>query len=657
MCGIAGVWDPAMCDRVALDELAKAMGDAIVHRGPDSGGVWSAPERGYAVAHRRLAILDLTPDGHQPMASRDERYIVAFNGEIYNFNDIRKDLEAERSYIGRGHSDTEVLVEAIAAWGIDTAVNKAAGMFAIAVWDNQDQVLTLIRDRIGKKPVYFGWLEGGGFVFASELKALWQHPRLKREICRNALTEYLRYCYVPGSMSIYQNIYKLPAGTSMRMDAEGASLVAPSGQDVHARIKPYWSIQTAVDQGQANPFTGNDNEAIDELERFLGEAVDCRMISDVPLGAFLSGGVDSSVVVAMMQKISSTPVRTFSIGYDHKHYNEAEFARDVAKHLGTDHTEFIVSAQDAQAVIPDLPTYYNEPFADSSQIPTFLVSKLARGHVTVALSGDGGDEVFGGYNRHLVAPRIWARIKRLPYPARIAIASMLNAVSPRTWDCAIAMSPLRNRYALVGDKIHKIARLMPSADMAQLYRSVCSIWQDPARVVLGGSDQPYSGKGLNLLGGDFTQWMKQRDMETYLTDDIMTKVDRASMAVSLEARAPLLDHRLIEWAWRLPVEMNIRDGQGKWVLRQVLYRHIPQTLIDRPKMGFGIPIVDWLRTDLRDWAESLLDERRLAQEGFFDPKPIRKLWDQHLSNARNAQLDLWAILMFQAWLEKQKQLD
>jgi asparagine synthase (glutamine-hydrolysing) len=621
MCGIAGFAGGRFDDggQGARAVLGRMTG-AIAYRGPDSAGAWLDAECKVALGHRRLAILDLSPAGEQPMTSPSGRYVTVYNGEIYNHLELRERLKGP----WRGHSDTETLLAAIEAWGVEKALRECAGMFALAIWDRREKALILARDRLGEKPLYYGWQGEGpdcAFLFGSELKALARHPAFRREIDRKALALFTRFNYVPAPHSIYAGIAKLPPGTFLTLR---------SGERT-SEINTYWSAAEVAAAGSAAPLDIGPEEATDELERVLSKAVSQQMISDVPLGAFLSGGVDSSTIVALMQAGSSRPVKSFSIGFDDPAYNEAEHAGAVARHLGTDHTELYVRPEDALAVIPSLPGIYDEPFADASQVPTLLVSRLARKEVTVALSGDGGDELFAGYNRYRLAARNWGRISKVPRPLRGAVAKGLTALSPEQWNrVAAAVAPVLPaalRVALPGEKVHKAARGLASGSADALYRGLVSSWRDPGEMAL--------------------------DMLTYLPDDILAKVDRAAMSVSLETRVPLLDHRVVEFAWRLPLDLKLRGGETKWVLRQLLYRHVPRALIERPKMGFGIPIDGWLRGPLRDWAENLLSERRLAGEGYFNPAPIRSAWALHQSGRANMQYQLWAILMFQSWLEGQ----
>ena len=649
MCGIAGFWQPgAASDGATL----AAMTEAIRTRGPDADGQWLDTANGMALGHRRLAILDLTPAGAQPMVSHCGRYVIAFNGEVYNFAALRDELERRgMAHAWRGHSDTEVMLAAIAAWGLEAALKKFVGMFAFALWDRETRTLSLARDRLGEKPLYYGW-QGDTFLFGSELKALKAHPAFRAAIDRNALTLFLRHNAIPAPYSIYQGIHKLPPGSYWQC----ALIPGPSPRG-RGEIKMYWSARSVAEAGQRNLFRGSDAEAATELERLLGQAVGGQMVADVPLGAFLSGGIDSTTVVALMQAQSTRPVKTFTIGFNEAGYNEAEHAHAVARHLGTEHTELYVTPQDAMDVIPRLATMYDEPFADSSQIPTFLVSQLARNHVTVSLSGDGGDELFGGYNRYFWARNLWRKLGWAPRPLRAALAGVLTTLPPAAWNTAFQqlgrLLPARLRYTNPGDKLHKAAEILAVRSPEEIYLGLVSHWKNPAQLV-PGSHEP-----LTLLTDpaqqadlpDFEHRMMYLDTVTYLPDDILAKVDRAAMAVSLETRVPLLDHRVVEFAWTLPLAMKIRHGQGKWLLRQVLYHHVPQSLMDRPKMGFGVPIDHWLRGPLKPWAEALIEPGRLMREGVFDPAPIQQKWIEHQSGSRNWSYYLWDVLMFQAWQE------
>lgn len=639
MCGIAGFWQRPDSDAQTLGDRARRMIDTLHHRGPDDEGIWLAPEAGVALGFRRLAILDLSPLGHQPMTSVEQRYTVVYNGEIYNFQDLRKTLTAA-GHPFRGHSDTEVMLAGFSHWGIDATLRRMTGMFALAVWDAERRTLTLARDRVGKKPLYYGRVNGI-CLFASELKALRAHPAFRPDVDPAALTAFLRYSYVPGPLSIYAGIRKLQPGHFVTMSA--------SGDGVPER---YWDVAGMAREGQQHPLDLSDAAAIDALDTLLRDAVARRMVADVPLGAFLSGGLDSSVVVALMQAQSALPVKTFTIGFETPGYNEALAAKAVAVHLKTDHTELYVTPEQAQAVIPALPTIFDEPFADSSQIPTYLVSRLARTQVTVALSGDGGDELFAGYNRYFWGPGIWDRAKHLPVSLRRLMSGAVEHTPPEWFDSAYApfewVLPRTWRVARVGDKLHKLAAVFDARDRPELYRRLVSAWHDPASLVQGGVERSPDAQAFPYLPGRFCEQMMYRDLLTYLPDDILVKVDRASMAVSLEARAPLLDHRVVEWAWRLPPSMRVRHGSGKWLLRQLLYRYVPRELVDRPKMGFGVPIDHWLRGPLSDWAEDLLSEAALSASG-LEHTPIRRVWRAHLGGHRNEHPRLWPVLMFQSW--------
>jgi len=629
------------------------MADAIAHRGPDDSGAWVDEQARLALGHRRLSILDLSPAGHQPMHSACAQYVIAFNGEIYNHLDLRRDLEADgMAPAWRGHADTETLLACFAAWGVEETLKATVGMFALALWDRQARRLTLARDRLGEKPLYYGWQQDV-FLFGSEPKAFKAHPAFEARVDRNALTLLLRHNCIPAPYSIYEGIMKLMPGQFLSMSLHDAAAARATLPQV------YWHVNQAVERGLANPFQGSDDEAVDTLHAELSRSIGAQMLSDVPLGAFLSGGVDSSTIVALMQTQSSRPVRTFTIGFEEGGFDEAVDAKAVARHLGTEHTELYVRPEDALAVIPKLPSIYCEPFSDSSQIPTFLVSEMARQHVTVALSGDGGDELFGGYNRYLHARNVWDTMQRWPVAARHAAAGILRNVPPRAWDRMYSMAkpllPRRLHMVAPGDKAQKLAGVLAVSDDHAFFHHLTSHWNDPASIVIGAQEprtlltSPASWPQTD----SFQHWMMAMDMQTYMADDILVKVDRAAMANSLETRVPLLDHRVVELAWSMPLNLKIREDQGKWLLRQVLYRHVPPKLIDRPKQGFGIPLGSWLRGALRDWAEDLLDESRLRQDGYLRPEPIRKMWASHLGGRQNWQHHLWNVLMFQAWLRAQ----
>lgn len=656
MCGLAGFFAHGAALADSFESVARRMADTLTHRGPDDTGVWVDAAAGIALVHRRLSILDLSPAGHQPMVSASTRYVIAFNGEIYNHLDLRAELQKVGAgetapSTWRGHSDTETLLAAFETWGIEATLKKTVGMFALALCDRETRTLTLARDRMGEKPLYYGWA-GDVLLFGSELKALRAHPSFANPVSREALALFMRFAYVPAPWSIYEGIWKLPPGTYVQFSLSPG--LSPGGK---GEVKPYWSLRDAAERGLREPFRGSEAEAVAELEARLATSIRGQMLADVPLGAFLSGGIDSSIVAALMQAQSSRPVQTFTIGFHEAGYNEAEHAHAVAAHLGTEHTELYVTPREAMDIIPRLSTLYDEPFADSSQIPTHLVAQLARRHVTVALSGDGGDELFGGYNRYFLAERIWQRIRLLPKPARRLAAAMIRALPPQAWSRVFAAArpllPKRFAVRLAGDKLHKLAGLLDIGGDAAIYQYLVSFWPPEEGIVLGVQEPltVVTDTGQWFYCPDFEHRMMYLDAVTYLPDDILTKVDRAAMGVSLETRVPLLDHRVVEFAWRLPLDMKIRDGQGKWLLRQVLYKHVPRELIERPKMGFGVPLDEWLRGPLKAWAEDLLAEVRLRREGYFDPAPIRTKWAEHLSGRRNWAYHLWNVLMFQAWLD------
>lgn len=658
MCGIAGLWDVHHAlDASEADAEIRRMTCTLTHRGPDDEGYFHDPAAGMTMGHRRLSIVDLSPHGHQPMTSPSGRYVMVFNGEVYNHKRLRHDLETA-GFGFRGHSDTEAMLAAIEYWGPEAAVRRFNGMFAFALWDRQDRILTLVRDRLGIKPLYYGWI-GSNFVFGSELKALRMVHGFANAVNRDALTLLLRHNYIPAPYSIYQGIHKLMPGTMLRVDSQLAETPADVAA-VTAKAEAYWSAREVVESGVHDQFDGSAEDAVTELDHLLRDAVALRMEADVPLGAFLSGGVDSSTVVALMQAQSERPVRTFSIGFHESGYDEAQHAKAVAQHLGTAHTELYVTPKQALDVIPRLPTMYDEPFSDSSQIPTFLVSQLARQGVTVSLSGDGGDELFAGYDRYFRGQRRWNQIGSIPRPLRHALVGSLRT-APNLWgrmlEHAMPMLPAHFRVKNPRSKIRRLAEMLAVDSADALYVQLVSHWCDPAAVVIGGHEPltALTDRTRRSDLADYVERMMYTDLVSYLPDDILTKVDRASMAVSLEARVPLLDHRVVEFAWRVPRNLKLRDGQGKWLLRQVLYRYVPKDLIERPKMGFGVPIEHWLLGPLRDWAETLLSERRLREEGYFDPAPIRKMWNEHASGHTNRPYPLWDVLMFQAWLEEQRE--
>ncbi|MGH7495580.1 MAG: asparagine synthase (glutamine-hydrolyzing) [bacterium] len=652
MCGICGFVDsPPDLSAEELHACATRMSGCLRHRGPDDAGSWVDAEAGIALGHRRLSIIDLSPLGHQPMCSASGRYVIIFNGEIYNFKILRVELEG-LGHGFRGRSDTEVMLAAFEQWGPLYATRRFNGMFAFALWDRSARCIYLARDRMGEKPLYYGW-QGGTFLFASELKSLRQHPAFKNEINRDALALFMQYSYIPAPFSIYAGIFKLPPGTLLTLDFSTAEKIAS------ARPRPveYWSLQRAAQHGLLHTFTGTEQEAMAEFDALLRDAVKLRMEADVPLGAFLSGGVDSSTMVALMQAQSSRPVKTFTIGFHESGYDEATFARPVAQHLGTEHTELYVTPEETRAVIPRLPALYDEPFGDSSQIPTFLVAQLARRHVTVSLSGDGGDELFCGYRRYFTGQQLWNTVGWIPQAGRKALTRVLKAVPVKALNNGLgglrSVTAGFSRRGEVGDKLHKFAEMLVARSADEFYDHLVSFWRVAPAVVIGATVPEYLFADFPLTFNlpDFPRRMMLLDALLYLPDDILAKVDRATMAVSLESRVPLLDHRVIEFAWRLPLRMKLRDGKSKWLLRQLLYQYVPPSLIERDKMGFGVPIDAWLRTPLREWAEALLNEQRLRQEGFFLPQPILRKWREHLSGQHEWQYDLWNVLMFQAWHE------
>jgi asparagine synthase (glutamine-hydrolysing) len=642
MCGIAGFIDHSVrAGTYDMAATARAMADTLAHRGPDDGDVWVDPAAGLALSHRRLSIIDLSAAGRQPMVSACGRYVINYNGEVYSHAEIRADLEARGARL-RGHSDTEVILEACATFGIRPTLERLIGMFAIALWDRETRTLTLVRDRLGIKPVYWSQ-QGNLFLFASELKALRAHPGWRPELDRDAVAAFLRYAYVPAPLSVFRGVHKLEPGSILTLSRGG-----------QPQIERFWDARSVVSRAVSQRLDLADEEAAERLEHLLKDAIKRRMIADVPLGAFLSGGTDSSTVVALMQAQSARPVRTFSIGFHDGDVDEAPYAKAVAAHLGTDHTELYVNSADALSVIPRLPDWYDEPFADSSQIPTFLVSSITRKHVTVALSGDGGDELFAGYNRYAFAEGTWNRLRSVPSAVRRGAGRAVEALSPMTWDRMLAPLPRHLRPSQAGDKMHKVAAVLGLEDSEQFYLTLVSQWQKPDALVEGGHE-PHGilwDQSIRQAVPDFVERMQFLDLVTYLPDDILAKVDRASMAVSLEARVPLLDHRVVEFAFRLPKRFKRRDGVDKWLLRRVLGRFIPKALIERPKMGFAVPIDVWLRGPLRDWAQALLEPSRLARDGLLRPEPILRAWQEHLAGTHNRQHQLWTVLMLQSWRER-----
>jgi asparagine synthase (glutamine-hydrolysing) len=626
-----------------LQHITLRMTRAIAHRGPDDDGVWVDATAGIALGFRRLAIVDLSEQGHQPMRSASGRYVIIFNGEVFNHRGLRRELESS-GYAFRGHSDTEVILAAFEQWGIERAVRRFVGMFAIAVWDVGQRKLSLIRDRLGIKPLFI-YHRDGLVSFGSELKALLAGPEFDRTLDTSALTAYLRYLYVPAPQSIFRHVVKLSPGHILTI-ADPSAPLSPS--------VPFWSAETAAGDGQAAQFFGGDDEAIAELEAVLTDAVRLRMQADVPLGALLSGGIDSSTVVAIMQASADRPVKTFTIGFDQHEFDEAAHARAVAKHLGTDHTELHLTGADALAVVPRLAEMFDEPLADPSQIPTFLVCELARREVTVALTGDGGDELFGGYNRYVQGERLIAGFERWPSLFRRYAASGLTSVSPRAWnrmrDTLRPVFPTAGRTRMLGEKMHKLGDLLREESSEGMYRSLLSAWQDPQDFVVGGraASPDTALESRNQLA--LMERMMLADQTAYLPDDLLAKVDRASMAVSLEARVPILDHRVVELSWRLPRKFKVRDGRGKWILRQILYKHVPPALVDREKMGFSVPLAQWLAGPLRSWAGDLLLSG--GTEGLLHGTVVRREWDRFLAGDSTNAAGIWAVVMFRAWQDR-----
>ena len=647
MCGLTGFLSASPRTPGELVSAVERMSDTLVHRGPDDRGHWTNAESGIALGFRRLAIIDLSEHGHQPMRSASGRYTLVFNGEVYNFRALRAELESFGARF-RGHSDTEVILASFERWGIEAATQRFVGMFAMAVWDAQERALSLIRDRMGIKPL-FVYAKNGIVAFGSELKALVAGPAFDRTLDTEALEGFLRSLYVPAPRTIYRHVRKLEAGCILTISDASAPL---------PRARPYWSLQEACERGQRDPFQGDDREAIEELDRRLREAVRLRMEADVPLGALLSGGVDSSTVVALLQEMSTQPVRTYSVAFDAHEHNEAEHAARVAAHLGTDHTEVMLTGQDALAMVPRMPEIFDEPHADTAQIPALLICGVARRDVTVALSGDGGDEVFGGYNRYAYGERMLQRAQQVPRPARAAVAAGIGRVSADSWDrvhrAVSPMLPSTFRHRLPGEKIHKLGRVLRAGSVSRMYRALVAVWPEHDRLVIG--ERRRSDLIDTILESDrptrLVDRMMLADQLGYLPDDQLAKVDRVSMAVSLELRVPLLDHRVVEFAWRLPTSMKIRDQVGKWILREVLYRRVPRALVERPKMGFSVPLGAWLRGPLREWASDLLSAERLARQGLLHPAPITRAWAAVRAGHDELALAVWAVLMFQAWHER-----
>ena len=638
MCGITGIIDNRGTTHDSLTENIRRMTQSLLHRGPDAGAEWVEAASGVALGHRRLAVVDLSENGAQPMVSADGRLVMVYNGEIYNADELRHELKASGLKFF-GHSDTEVILAAFSIWGFEKTLKRLIGMFAIAVWDRQRKRLMLARDRLGIKPLY--WFTVGGLtLFGSELKSLKAHEDFVGRIDLDELVGFFRFNYVPSPNSIYESVKKLEPGTFVSLNCAGQSAVTT-----------FWSFEQVVRAGKQNQFQGTDLEATDALEELLSDAIRRRMVADVPLGAFLSGGVDSSTVVALMQAQTDRPIQTFSIGFDDAQFNEAKHAKAVADHLGTQHTEFYVSGNAARDVIPKLPHLFDEPFADASQIPTYLVCQMARQHVTVALSGDGGDELFAGYRRYLDTSKFADRLFAVPSVLRRAGAAVIEKIPLSFWSAVSQLQTSRGPSLELQTKIDKLLKVLRS-DKSDIYTVLTSNWDNPSHLVKGAQEPERSSWEENYLNLGVVERMQYADVMTYLRDDILTKVDRTSMGVALEARVPILDHRLVEFSWSLPFDMKIRKNRGKWLLRQVLHRHVPRTLIERPKMGFAAPIADWLRGPLRDWAEALIEPRRLDQQGLLNHKLIQHAWDLHLRGAKDLSTPLWGVLMFQAWLDE-----
>ncbi len=643
MCGIAGFW--SLKEDLEAEQTLFRMGVAIRSRGPDNCETWYQASDGIGLVHRRLSIIDLSENGNQPMVSHSGRYVISYNGEIYNFGALRDKLDVE----WRGHSDTEVILALVEKLGVATALPRLVGMFAFALWDKKTKTLTLARDRLGEKPLYYGFQRGKLF-FGSELSAIRAHRDFTTDIDQDSLSLYLRYSYVPAPYSICKNVRKLLPGTFWQLRAKDFQK-----NDTGGSVTEYWSAQKCAQSGQDNLFQGTEREAIQQLTTLIAHSVENQMIADVPIGSFLSGGVDSSTITAFMQNISASPISTFTIGFDDEEFDEATYARDISQHLGTSHTELIVDGKRARDVIPKLPEIYDEPFADASQIPTYLVSKLARKDVTVSLSGDAGDELFGGYNRHQAVQSFWGKISGLPRPIRAALAGVITTVPPGQWSAVFNglnyLLPKQMHHSDIGSKIYKLANMIPAESPEAIYRAVISKWHNPEQIAVNAVEPVthITNSGDHLENADLVHKMMYLDMVSYLPDNILTKVDRAAMSVSLETRIPFLDHRIVEFAWSLPTSMKIKGRESKWILRQLLYNHVPRKLIERPKMGFSVPLSSWLKGPLKDWASELLDEKSLIADGHLSSKPIQKKWQEHLSGRRDNSHELWSVLMFQAW--------
>ena len=649
MCGFAGFLGGKLAtNRELADSTLVAMAKEIITSGPDSSGSWCLKNDGVGMSHRRLSILDLSPAGHQPMLSASLRYTVVFNGEIYNHLDLRKKLKKELGpLIWKGNSDTETLLACIDNWGIQETLVNLVGMFAFSLWDNVSKTLTLARDRIGEKPLYYGW-EGSGkdrvFLFGSDLKSFKAYPNFNPVVDRNALCLFLRHSCVPAPHCIYEGFNKLNPGCYLNISKDQMS----------PKITRYWDAGCLLTAGVNSPISSNFNDLSSFIESKIVKAVNRQSISDVPLGTFLSGGIDSSIITTLLQSQSIKPVKTFTIGFEEESYNEAIYAKKISKHLGTDHTELYVSSKDGLDLIPDLSRIYGEPFADSSQIPTILLSILAKKDVTVVLSGDAGDELFCGYNRYNFADDLWHKLNFLPSSGKNVLANLLVTMPSRVWDMSESLSLAGKSSARLAEKVQKVAGVLAANSVDDLYTDLISDFKNPSEWVIGGTD-PYSltlNETYKELGTKRSMMLK--DLLGYLPNDILTKVDRASMSVSLETRVPFLDHELVEATFRVPINMHLYGGKSKSILRDILYKYVPKDLIERPKMGFGIPLDSWLRGPLKDWAESQLNEKRLDCEGYFVTQKVRKIWMEHLNGSKNWSSQIWNILMFQSWLENQK---
>ncbi len=646
MCGINGFYSNSAS---TFNNVIAKMNLAISHRGPDSNGSWSDKKSGIVLGHQRLSILDLSIAGHQPMKSNSERYILTYNGEVYNHLEIRDELNKSSANIKWiGNSDTETLIEAIEFWGIETSLKKIEGMFAFALWDQKLHTLTLARDRMGEKPIYYGW-QGKGknkvFIFGSELKSIKLHPEFEGEINRHAIALQLRHNCIPAPYSIYKDMYKLLPGHYLQLKENDLKINSLP----HSKI--YWSLTKKIIHGNNTKIDLSEKEIKNELEQKLKLSIKKQMLSDVPVGAFLSGGIDSSTIVALMQLQSSNPIKTFTIGFDENDFNEAKYAKNIAKHIGTDHTELYVSSKEAMEIIPKLPSIYDEPFSDSSQIPTYLVSQLTKKHVKVAISGDGGDELFCGYNRHVMIKKLSSLFSYMPIKIRKILSNVLRSMSSEKLVKILKLLPFLNCYKNLGEKLLKTSNVIALRSINDVYSSLCSHWQNPTEIVINSKELaiPLGEIKKEIINLGIQEQIMILDAMTYLPDDILVKVDRAAMSSSLETRAPFLDHKLIEYVWKLPQHFKYRKGEGKWILKQILSQHVPQKFTQRPKMGFGIPIEKWLSGSLKDWAENLLDEKRLQQDGYFNPKLVRDKWEEHILGKKNWHLELWDVLMFQAW--------